>query len=317
MTQSRRMAALLPVTLLIVAACGGAGGTSPSTGTSTSAGTSASASPADGPSDSASPSGSAAGDPDDLLARVREAGVLKVSTDANYAPQSEQKADGTWEGFDVDVANEIGERLGVEVQFETPSFDAVVAGSWSGRWDMSVGSVTITEERKDVLDFTQAYYYTPAQMAATEASGITSLDGFAGKKICVGSSTTYQFWLEGTLELSDAPEPAEPPEGAEPFPLGTDQDCAQAVQSGRTDFEGFLTSSTTLKAAIDGDAPFVEVGEPVFYESLGVAFDKSDEAHAELLAEVDRIVGEMHDDGTLTEFSEKWFDGLDLTKASE
>ena len=317
MTQTRRFV-LIPVALLMAAACaGGGGGSTPSAAGSAGSGTSASASPADGPSDSASPSGSAAGDPNDLLARVREAGVLKVSTDANYEPQSKQNADGSWEGFDVDVANEIGERLGVEVQFETPSFDAVVAGNWSGRWDMSVGSVTITEERKDVLDFTQAYYYTPAQMAATEASGITTLDGFAGKKICVGSATTYQFWLEGTLELSDAPEPAEPPEGAEPFPLGTDQDCAQAVQSGRSDFEGFLTSSTTLKAAIDGGAEFVEVGEPVFYESLGVAFDKSDEAHAEMLAEVDRIVGEMHDDGTLTEFSEKWFDGLDLTTASE
>jgi polar amino acid transport system substrate-binding protein len=244
---------------------------------------------------------------------VREAGVLKVSTDANYEPQSKQNADGSWEGFDVDVANEIGERLGVEVQFETPSFDAVVAGNWSGRWDMSVGSVTITEERKDVLDFTQAYYYTPAQMAATEASGITTLDGFAGKKICVGSATTYQFWLEGTLRLVEAPEPAAPPSGATAFPLETDQLCAQSVQSGRSDFEGWLSSSTTVQAAIDAGTEVVPVGDPVFFEPLAVAVDKNAPDHDALVAELDRIVGEMHEDGTLTSLSEEWFDGLDLT----
>src|SRR5262245_38422965 len=110
----------------------------------------------------------------DLLETICKADVMKVSTDPNYAPQSFKKPDNTFEGFDIDTANEIGRRLGVNVQFETPSFDAVVAGSWSGRWDVSVGSVTITEARQGILDFTEPYYYTPAQMAATEASGITT-----------------------------------------------------------------------------------------------------------------------------------------------
>ena len=78
-----------------------------------------------------------------------------------------QNPDGTFEGFNVDVANEIAKRLGCHVQFETPSFDLVVAGGWNDRWDISVGSVTITDERKTVLDFTQPYDYKPAQLAAT------------------------------------------------------------------------------------------------------------------------------------------------------
>ena len=57
----------------------------------------------------------------------------------------------------------------------------------------------------------------------------------------------------------------------------------------------------------------MEVGDPVFYEALAIAMDKSAEAHDDLLAEIDRIVQEMHDDGTLTTFSKKWFEGLDLT----
>ncbi len=189
----------------------------------------------------------------DLLATICERGTLLVSTDPNYAPQSFLNTDGTFEGFDIDTANEIGERLGVEVQFETPSFDAVVAGGWNGRWDISVGSVTITEERQnDILDFTQPYYYTPAQIAVTTDSGITSLDALAGQPICVGLATTYQSWIEGTLSLVGSPEPATPPEGATAFPLDTDQLCAQSVVSGRDDFQAWLTSSTTIQACHRG-----------------------------------------------------------------
>ena len=255
------------------------------------------------------------GNPNDLLAQIKQRGKILISTDPNYAPQSFLRPDGSFEGFDIDVANEIGKRLGVTVQFETPSFDLVVAGGWNQRWDVSVGSVTITEERKTILDFTKPYYYTPAQMAASQASGITTLDGLAGKAICVGSQTTYQFWLEGTLSLSDAPTPATVPAGATAFPLETDQLCAQAIASGRTDFDGWLSSSTTVDAAIQAGTPVVLVGEPVFYESLAVAVDKNGPAHAELLAELDRIVAAMHSDGTFTNLSKKWFGGLDLTKA--
>lgn len=107
------------------------------------------------------------GEQDGHFAEVCEAGELLVSTDPAYPPQSFlNESTGEFEGFDIDVATEIANRLGVDVQFETPSFDAVVAGGWSGRWDVSVGSVTVTEERRSVLDFTRPYYFTPAQMAA-------------------------------------------------------------------------------------------------------------------------------------------------------
>lgn len=257
----------------------------------------------------------AGANPNDLLAQIKSRGNILVSTDPNYAPQSFLRPDGTFEGFDIDVANEIGRRLGVTVQFETPNFDLVVAGGWNGRWDVSVGSVTVTDERKTILDFTKPYYYTPAQMTASQASGITSLAGLAGKAICVGSQTTYQFWLEGTLALSDAPTPATPPSGATAFPLETDQLCAQAILSGRTDFDGWLSSSTTVDSAIDAGTPVVVVGDPVFFESLAVATDKNGPAHTELMAELDKIVAAMHTDGTLTQLSQKWFAGLDLTKA--
>lgn len=267
---------------------------------------------------SAAPSASAAGNPNDLLAKIKAAGVLRVSTDPKYPPQSEQRPDGTFEGFDIDVANELGKRLGVTVKFETPNFDNVVAGGWAGRWDISVGSVTITEERVKVLDFTEPYYFTPAQLVATKDSGITTMEGFVGKTVCVGEATTYFDWLNGNLKLAgDAPAPAAAPADVKATTFSTDTECAEAVKSGRKDFEGWLSSSTTVENSIKNGDPFVKVGDPVFFEPLAVATDKAGPAHAELQAELDRIIGEMHSDGTLTAFSKKWFEGLDLTTATQ
>jgi polar amino acid transport system substrate-binding protein len=308
--------ALLFSTLLVAAACGGTGATSrPTDAASVPPSDGASGAPTDGASTDGAPS--AGGDGSDLLATIQEARVIRISTDPNYAPQSVILPDGTYEGFDIDVANEIGERLGVEVQFETPDFDLVQGGGWNGRWDVSVGSVTITEDRKSVLGFTQPYYYTPAQIAATEASGFTTLEELAGATICVGEATTYLDWLEGTLTLGDGSVPVDPPEGAVGTTLPTDANCAEAIAAGRTEFEGFLSSSTTVQQAIDSEVPIVTVGDPVFFEPLAVAVDLSGPSHEALLAELDRIIGEMHEDGTLTGFSEEWYDGLDLTKATE
>jgi polar amino acid transport system substrate-binding protein len=267
------------------------------------------------PGPTATGAASPTGNPNDLLAKIKAAGVIRVSTDPKYPPQSELKPDGTFVGFDIDTANEIGKRLGVTVKFETPNFDLVVAGGWAGRWDISVGSVTITQEREGVLSFTQPYYYTPAQMAARKASGITTVEGFAGKTVCVGEATTYFQWLQGTLKLGGgAPPPATPPANVKATTRATDTDCVADPRSG----EGWLTSSTTAAAALktrQGQA-YQLVGNPVFFEPLAVAIDKKGPPHDELLKEIDRILGEMHADGTLSNSSKKWFEGLDLTKTT-
>jgi polar amino acid transport system substrate-binding protein len=99
---------------------------------------------------------------EDLLARIQQEGVIRVSTDPAYPPQSELNEEtGEYEGFDIDVATEIANRLGVEVEWETPTWNAIVSGGWRDRWDMSVGSMTVTEERAEVVNFTPAYYYRP------------------------------------------------------------------------------------------------------------------------------------------------------------
>ena len=254
----------------------------------------------------------------DMLAAIQEAGVIRVSTDANYEPQSFLDENGEFVGFDIDVAKEIAKRLGVEVEFVTPDWDLITAGNWGGQWDMSVGSMTVTKARSEVLDFADPpYYYTPAQFAATTESGITALEELNGQTICVGVSTTYETWLNGDLDALGLPESSyyhEPPTDVSIIPLQTDNECAQQIQAGRNEFVAFLTSNTVVEAAIREGVPVQKVNGAVFSENLAVAFDKASELdNTSLVQKVGEIIAEMHEDGTLSEFSMNWF-GEDLTK---
>ena len=256
---------------------------------------------------------------DGLLADILERGVVRVSTDPNYEPQSFLDESGEFIGFDVDVAREIAARLGVAVEFVTPDWDIITAGNWGGQWDMSVGSMTVTTARQEVLDFASpAYYYTPAQFAAADGSGIESLDDLAGQVVCVGVSTTYETWLSGNAADLGLPAEsffAEPPAGVTIIPLATDAECPQSIQAGRQEFLAFLTSNTVVQAAIDGGLLIHRVGSPVFSENLAVAFDKgSDLDNASAVQRVGEIIQAMHDDGTLRQLSMKWF-AADLTAA--
>jgi polar amino acid transport system substrate-binding protein len=95
--------------------------------------------------------------------------------------------------------------------------------------------------------------------------------------------------------------------------LPTDRDCALQWQSGRFDFDGWLSSDTTVADAIADGLPLVKVGEPVYSEPLAIAADKSGPSTADFYAWLDGVVAEMHADGTLSQLSMKWF-GEDITK---
>jgi polar amino acid transport system substrate-binding protein len=253
----------------------------------------------------------------DLLAQICEDGTLTVSTDPAYPPQSVlNEQTGELEGFDIDVATEIADRLGVSVAWQEPSWDVITAGSWNGRWDVSVGSMTPTNDRQQVLDFTQPYYYTPAVVVVhednTSVSDLSSdLDG---ADIGVCSACTYEQYLNKSLNI----------EGftfdfiiddVDPTGYDTDTTALQDLSLGDgTRLDAVITSLTTAQGFIDNGQPVKIVGDPVFYEPLSVAMDKSSELdNATLLEAVDQIVGEMHDDGTLTELSKKWYNGTDLS----
>jgi len=256
--------------------------------------------------------------PGDLLTEVLARGVIRVSTDPNFAPQSLIKPDGTFEGFDIDVATEIAKRLGVEVEFVVPGgWDAITAGQWGDQWDMSVGSMTITAQRAKVLHFTTGYYFTQAQFAARREAGIATIDDIHGKAVCVGMGTTYQTYLTGkNIGILDSDVKVPSPIGVKVIPL-SDAECLHAIQAGRQEFDAFLTSATVIDKAMADGIDLVKIGEPVFVETLAVAFDKSSSLDGSSLREkVSKIIEEMHADGTLSKFSKKWFGGADLTVGS-
>jgi polar amino acid transport system substrate-binding protein len=278
-----------------------------------------------GSSGSGASSGSASGEgvcattdaQDDLLAQICDKGVLTVSTDAAYPPQSKYlPKEDKYVGFDIDVATEIAHRLGVDVAWTTPSFDVITAGGWNGRWDMSVGSMTPTNDRQKVLHFTEPYYFTPAVVVVhkdntTIQDTTTDLDG---KTIGVCSGCTYEQFLDKTLNIKGFTFDFTI-DDAVVKGYDTDTTALQDLSLGDgTRLDAVITSSTTAQGYADEGNPVKTVGDPVFYEPLSVAMDKSSQLDPTSLEKAaDSIVADMHEDGTLSELSKKWYDGLDLT----
>ena len=291
----RRLASLVAAlaVLLVVSACGGGGGSA-------------------GGGDS----GDSGGGGGDLLQEVKDRGVLRVSTDPAYPPQSFLNNQGEFEGFDIDVTEEIAKRMGVEVEWMTPSWEVLTAGNWNGRWDLSVGSMTITPERAEVLHFTPPYYYAPAAAAVHESNtDITNLEtDLDGKRIGVCRACTYEAYLERSLNIPGDYEFVVDDPQIQTY--DTDSSAIQDLALGDgVRLDAAMSSLTTLQEAVDSGTPIKIVGDPLYYEPLAAAIDKEAPADPKpLLDEVSKIINEMHEDGTLTELSKKWYDGIDLTK---
>ncbi len=250
---------------------------------------------------------------DDLLAQVKQTGKLRIATDANYKPQSYKNPDGTWDGFDIAVGREIAKRLGVEPEFMDINFDVITAGSWNDRWDINIGSMTVTAERAKKLLFTEPYYYTPASFAVHKDSDVTSIDGLQGKNVGVGTATTYQSYLQGDLKLEGEKILVPAPQVNVQI-YDTDQLALQDLALGNgTRLDAVLTALPTIQDAIKGGQPFKVVGDPVYYEDLAVALDKSSSKSPQSLYDaINKIIQDMHADGTLTKLSNQYY-GVDLT----
>lgn len=246
------------------------------------------------------------------LDKVMDTKELVVSTDPAYPPQSAQKPDGTFEGFDIDVARELAKRLGATAKFVTPAWEIITAGKWGGRWDVSVGSMTPTKARAEVLDFPAVYYFTPASFAVHKDSKVTSVAELSGKRIGVCGACTYEDYLKGTLVIDAAGVPPFSYEvkDAQIKPYDTDTNAFDDLKLGDgVRLDAALSALPTIQEAIKSGYPLRVVGKPVFFEPLSVATDKGD---PEFDAKIAEAVAAMHADGTLKTLSEKWY-GVDLT----
>ena len=259
----------------------------------------------------------------DLLASIEDKGVLTVSTDPAYPPQSELNEDtGEYEGFDIDVATEIAERMGVDISGRrqpgrrSPRETGTAAGtSRSAR-------MTITPERAEVLHFSPPYYYTPAAMAVhDENSSITEAADLNGKKVGVCAGCTYDLYLQNKLQIAQdaSGEPEEIPSAITDPDIKTYDTDSTAIRDlalgdGRR-LDAVISALPTLEGAIEAGTPIKIVGSDLYYEPLAVAVDRSSELDPTSLVErISEIVDEMKEDGTLEELSAEWY-GTNLTVA--
>lgn len=251
----------------------------------------------------------------EVLDRVSSSRVLTVATAANWAPQSFLNDQNQMDGFDVDVAKEIGKRLGAEVKFVTPAWDVITAGKWSGRWDISVGSMTPTAKRAEVLSFPAVYYYTPAAVAVHATSAATKPSDLDGKVVGACTNCTYELYLKHdlTIDAKDVPafeyqiKPAEIKSYQGPQPIFDDLRLGDGTR-----LDGMVEGLPAILAAIKSGYPIKVLGEPIYYEPLALAIDRGDQEFNDKLAQ---IIADMKADGSMTALSMKWY-GVDYTKAN-
>jgi polar amino acid transport system substrate-binding protein len=269
----------------------------------------------------------------DLLSTIQSRGTLVISTDPAYPPQSalkanpqrtagskcssDQKTLGELEGFDIDVAAAIAKGLGVEPCFVTPDWTLITAGNWAGRWDISVGSMTITPERAKALYFAQPYYTTPAALFVNKNNTTyTQASDLNGKKIGVCGGCTYENYLNGSLVI-----PGETIDfvikNADIKTYDTDSTALEDLSLGDgARLDAVLTAQPTGLEAIKNGKPLKQLGDPLYFEYLAPAIDRNSSLDTQsFIAKTSEIVAGMHADGTLLQLSQKYY-GTDLTSAA-
>jgi cystine transport system substrate-binding protein len=265
-------AAAAAVTALGLAACGSGSGSD------------------DGSGDTDAGSGSA-------LAAVQEAGVLRVGTEGTYAPFSfHDSSTDELTGYDVDVITAVAEHLGVEPEFSETTWDSIFAGLEANRYDVIANQVSITDERVEKYDFSQAYTVsTGVVVVPADSTDITSLDDVSGKTTAQSATSNW------TKVATDAGATVESVEGF--------TQAIALLKQGRVDltFNDNLavldylksTGDTDVKIAFETD-DVVEQGFPVLKGS-------------DLAPAIDDALDELRADGTLAEISTKWF-GQDVSQ---
>ena len=131
-----------------------------------------------------------------LAAGPALADKVKVGIEAAYPPFSMVSADGTFVGFDIDIANALCEEMGAECTLVQQDWDGIIPALLARKYDAIIASMSITEERKKKVAFTAKYYNTPAKFAQKKGAGITvDAAGLAGKTVGVQRATTHDNFI--------------------------------------------------------------------------------------------------------------------------
>ena len=130
---------------------------------------------------------------------------IRVGTEGAYAPFNYIDSDGELKGFDVEIANALCEKMQAECTFTAQDWDGIIPALLANKFDIIIASMSITEERKKKVDFTNKYYATPARFIAPKDTKITETGpaDLAGLIIGAQSSTTYAGYLQDNYTDSE------------------------------------------------------------------------------------------------------------------
>lgn len=226
--------------------------------------------------------------------------IIGVSTE--YSPWCFKENDKN-KGFEVDVWNEIGKRTGYEIEYQTAKFSGLVGMLDAEKIDTIAHQMSTTEERKVKYDFTETYAYSKYKFVVPKDSNISKIEDVKGMKIgCVlggnGEKTIRDINEKYNLGLDIVTYDGVPME--------------QDVEAGRLDVAWLseVKAKTTIEQAklalkiADVDTGVYEINQYPF---------RKEEKSKEKIEKINEAIKAMHEDGTFTELSNKWF-GLDTTK---
>lgn len=242
--------------------------------------------------------------------KIKEVGVLKVATPGTLFPTSYHNDDKELVGYEIDMMNEIGKRLNLEIDYQEIGVAEALTSVDSGKVDVSVNNLTPTAERKEKYNLSEAYKYSVSGMIVREdgSSNITAedLSDWKGKKAGGGAGTTFMKIAEKL--------------GAEPviYDNVTNDVYLRDVSTGRTDFipNDYYTQVIAVKVITEKFPDIkVKMGNVKYNPTeSSIVMSKKDDS---LKKELDKVIKEMKEDGTLKAISEKYYAGQDLTVPAE
>lgn len=235
---------------------------------------------------------------DDLEA-VKKNGELSIALSGAYPPFSLINDKNEVVGFDVSIGSEIARRLGVEPKIVTTAWDGILAGLIAGKYDTIVGSMSITPQRLEVVDFVGPYYTAGRAVFIPKSSAARTLDDLKGKTIGVTLGETHEKWAREQADMG--------------WTLRTYKGLPELLlelQNGRLD--AIIIDSIPGQVAIrKSDAPIVQMDLPDLEGGnvgVGIAIRKN---NPELAAAMQKALDDMMADGTYEKIALEWV-GADI-----
>jgi len=218
---------------------------------------------------------------------------LKTAVDGTFAPHAMPRLEGGIQGFNVDLANEIGKRLKRPVEITATQFSGILPSLQAGTIDFVAAPVTVTKERADNYLFTEGYLNTDYQFLTKKGEPvITDLKQLKGKVVSVNKGSAYDSWarnLEGEIGWT-----------VESF--GTQTDAVQAVMAGRA--YANVAGNTVVQYAVK-QQPQLQLS---YLHSTGLVWASALRKDSkELLGQIENAIECMKKDGTIAAMHEKWF----------